>query len=407
MGSCRGILVWRIATPAISTLRSWRCQKRWLIDAPPKRISFQAFALRALGTTYQALAQPERAYENRILHSRSRGTTAACDRRTLSGLHGGLSESRVRRSAPSASASRRGTTSTSIGQYRQGSSCVISSLCGGSMRRSPPVTAHSRASTAPAITKADAALELGRCDQGLEQPRRCRRELRDGARDTRHGANRRRSRRKHRTAGHWRRVRAGISWPPSSSARTSCSVSRHCAPASPLPSFAAFYPGGRLRLLREPESTRRSPAHRATGKADSRTYPDRVVVRQRASASAHDRGLAERGGESRLTAASRPKQRASDSASLTTSSARFVISATDRSRRCTPKRRSSSPLCANDFNRDRAQPADNGGSRSTAVAARASPLPYRSSAAEIQASLDDRSVLLQYALGSPRVSSGS
>ena len=33
---------------------------------------------------------------------------------------------------------------------------------------------------------------------------------------------------------------------------------------------------------------------------------------------------------------------------------------------------------------------------------RASPLPNRSSAAEIQASLDDRSVLLQYALGSPK-----
>ena len=119
------------------------------IHASLKQLNFEAFALRVLGTTYQALGELERAdeYLRQALekspeHGRVRSAVMA-GLGTVAYQRGEYAAgARLASASPSRARPRRW-----IGRIGRALSCVISSLCGGSMRRSPPATSCSPVST--------------------------------------------------------------------------------------------------------------------------------------------------------------------------------------------------------------------------------------------------------------------
>lgn len=141
------------------------------INASLQNVEFEAFALRALGTTYQALGELERAEEflRQALHKATEhGRVRAA---ILSGLGTvAYQKQEYAQALEWHQQSVASTTSTIDGAYRQG--FVVRDLV--ALRRFDEAIATGRdvlsAADAPAITRADAALELGHAYLGLEQP---------------------------------------------------------------------------------------------------------------------------------------------------------------------------------------------------------------------------------------------
>ena len=140
------------------------------IHASLKKIGFEAFALRALGTTYQALGELERADE----YLKQALEKVAEHGRVRSAILSGLGTVAYQKAEYAAALdwhrqAVESTTSTVDRAYRQG--FVVRDLV--ALRRfDEAITAGNRVLSGvdtPAITRADAGLELGHAYLGLEQ----------------------------------------------------------------------------------------------------------------------------------------------------------------------------------------------------------------------------------------------
>ena len=179
------------------------------------------------------------------------GTWPGAIRDPIGSRDRGLSEGRVRGSARLASAVRRRARPRRwTGRIGRASSYAISSLCGGSTRPSPPVTTCSPVSTRLPLRE-PMRLSSRPCVLGSRTGGQSRRELRDGARGLRHGANREQAGRSaERSCAGGARTRV-ISPLPSSSARV-LAAHRSSTRRRLRSRASGVLFGSPLRLLREP-----------------------------------------------------------------------------------------------------------------------------------------------------------
>ena len=368
------------------------------IHASLKKIGFEAFALRALGTTYQALGELDRADE----YLKQALEKVAEHGRVRSAILSGLGTVAYQKAEYAAALdwhrqAVESTTSTVDRAYRQG--FVVRDLV--ALRRfDEAITAGNIVLSGvdtPAITRADAALELGHAYLGLEQAADADERFATALAvyDTARIGNKQAEALNGRALAARARgdLPAAIQFGEESLQRIEALRAGVSAPE-----LRAFYSAAHSDYYESQVETLLA-AHRETGRASSDYLTASLSVSERARARMivdllNEAAVPLDRGELPEAALERERELYDELGALRYQRDRLLETPNPETAQLEPLVRRMTAI-ENELSLSTMAARRSGAVQSSAVA---NPL----SAAEIQASLDDRSVLLQYALGSPK-----